>query len=195
MPSPSSLQRARTLRLMRTLAIAGLLAASVVVAGCGGSGSAASSGASASTSSDNDREAARLKLNQCLRQQGVNVPDTGGAGGGGGGAQLSEADREKRRIAIEGPCKEFQSSAGGNLTDEQRQEFQDAFTKFAACMRQNGVDVPDPTAGGGGGAGGGGIRRLLDQDDPKVKAATTACQDQLPQRGQGGPRGGGAAAQ
>lgn len=191
MPSPSSSQRARTLRLMRSLAIGGLLAASVVVAGCGSSGSAASSGTSAA-SSDDARDAARLKLNQCLRQQGINVSD-----GGGGGAQLSEADREKRRIAIQGPCKEFRAAVGGNLTDEQRQEFQDAFTKFAACMRQNGVDLPDPSASGGGGPGGGGrgVRRLLDQDDPKIKAATAACQDELPQRGQGGPRGAGATAQ
>jgi hypothetical protein len=51
-------------------------------------------------------------------------------------------------------------------------------------MRQQGVDLPAPSAGGGPPIGGGGI----DLSDPKVKAATTACQSKLPQ---GGPGGGG----
>ena len=76
--------------------------------------------------------------------------------------------------------------AVGNISDAQRQEFQDAFAKFSACMRQNGVDIPDPGSGSGPPAGGGG---QLDQSDPKVQAATKACQDKLPQRGQGGPGG------
>ena len=61
-----------------------------------------------------------------------------------------------------------------------------ARVKFSQCMRQNGVDIPDPGAGGGPPAGGGG---QFDRSDPKVQAATKACQDKLPQRGQGGPGG------
>jgi hypothetical protein len=131
-----------------------------------------------------------VKLNQCLRQQGVPVPDNAG-GGGGAGAQLSDADRQKLQTAVQGPCKQYRSQAFGNITDAQRQAFQDAFVKFSACMRQHGVDVPTPAPNAGGGPPAGG-RNRLDQSDPKVKAATTACQSKLPQRpgGRGGPAGG-----
>lgn len=101
---------------------------------------------------------------------------------------LSEADRQKRRQALEGPCKDLQQGAFGHRSEEERQEFQDAFQRFAQCMRQNGVDVPDPTAGGGSG---GGVRmHELDRDDPDVQAAQEKCQSELPQRG--GRRGVGA---
>jgi len=178
---------ARALRLVRNLAIVGVLASSVAVAGCGGS-SSSGSGSSASSSA-NKQDAARVKLNQCLRDQGVNVPDSAG---GGGGTALTASDRQKLQTAIQGPCKKYQSQAFGNITDSQRQEFQDAFTKFSACMRQHGVNLPDPTANGNGGPPAGG---QIDQSDPKVKAATSACQSKLPQNGPGGggPGGGGGA--
>jgi hypothetical protein len=52
---------------------------------------------------------------------------------------------------------------------------QDAFQKFAQCMRKEGVDVPDITAGDGpvGGA-------RIDLDDPDVRAAGERCRKELP---------------
>jgi hypothetical protein len=193
MPRRSSFAPARPARLARTLVVTGLLAAGVAGAGCG---SSSPGSASAGSSAVNKQNAARVKLTQCLRDQGVNVPDNPGAGGGaggGGGAQLTDSDRQKLRTAIQGPCKQYQSQAFGNITDAQRQAFRDALTKFSACMRQHGVDLPDPGAGGNAGPPAGANR--LDQSDPKVKAATTACRDKLPQNGPGGGRGlrGGAA--
>jgi hypothetical protein len=192
MPSRSSSQPSRPARLVRCVAVAGLLAASVAVAGCGSASSSAGAAGSATSSADNAQSTARLKLDQCLRQQGVNVPDNPGGGGAGGRAALSESDRQKLQTAIQGPCKQYQSAAFGNVTDAQRQEFRDALVKFAACMRTHGVDVPDPPANGTGGPPAGANR--LDQSDPKVKAATTACQDLRPAR-PGRPGGTGGAAQ
>jgi hypothetical protein len=184
MPTRSSSTPARPASAMRNLVLAGFLMASVAVAGCGSAASSAGSGSSASASSDNQQNAARVKLQQCLRQQGVPVPDTGGGGGQG---QLSAADRQKVQTAMQGPCKALRSQAFGNITAAQRQQFQDAFTKYAACMRQQGVDLPDPVPGAGGGPPAGGNR--LDRSDPKVKAATAACQDKRPQRPGGRPGG------
>lgn len=154
---------------------AGLSAAAL--AACG-AGSAAPVGAAGSANAD-ERDAARVKLTQCLRDNGVDVPDGGGPAAGAGG-RLSEADREKRREAIQGPCKALRDAAFGEISEEDRQERQDAFATFAQCMRDNGVDVPD--LAGGDGPGGGGALRRLDPDDPDVEAAREACQDKLPQR-------------
>jgi hypothetical protein len=54
--------------------------------------------------------------------------------------------------------------------------------QFTQCMRDHGIDVPDPDPGGGGVAiskGPGGIN----PDDPKFTAAEQACQDKLPGKG------------
>ncbi|MBP2323830.1 uncharacterized protein YceK [Kibdelosporangium banguiense] len=54
-------------------------------------------------------------------------------------------------------------------TEEQMQ-------KFAQCMRDNGVDMPDPEPGGGMGGGGGNI----DRDSPAFQKAMDACRSMLP---------------
>lgn len=164
-----------------TLKMAALLAAMsaavLTATGCGGSGSTAS-GSSASA-----QDAARIKLSQCLRQHGVNVPDNPGQGGGG---RFANVDQTKLRAAMQA-CQKYRQAAFGTVTPAQRQAFQDAFTKFAACMRQHGVEVPARTPGSGPPVGG----NQLDQNDPKVKAATAACRSNLPARGPGGARPGG----
>ena len=197
MPSSSSSQRARSARLVRGLTIAGVLVAAVVAAGCGPASGAGTDADAASA--EDKREAARLKLSQCLREQGVEVPDGPRSGSGGGPVrvQLKAADRKKLEAAMQGPCRKYQAAAFGNLTAEQREEFRDAFTRFAACMRQHGVDLPDPPADGAERAAPAAGARRIDDDDPKTKAAMTACRDKLPRNGPGvvlgggpGPRGG-----
>lgn len=148
------------------------------LSGCGGGDSAKTT-----TSSGDDSDAGRVKLTQCLRDNGVDVPDNpGSAGPGAGGAQ--NIDRDKLQAAMQGPCKKYQTGAFGNLSDEDRQEMQDAFQKFSQCMRDEGVDVPDVNPGSGGGPPAGGNQ--IDQDDPKVQQAMKACQSELPQGGRPG---------
>jgi hypothetical protein len=147
-----------------------LLAATVAVAGCGGAGGEAAAGTSASDTQD----AARVKFRQCMRENGVDIPDTPGQGGGAARAGIPQATLDKARKA----CAEFQQAAFGDLTPAEQQERQDAFAKFSACMREHDVDVPERTAGGGPPAGG----QMPDRNDPKVKAALDACQSLRPQR-------------
>ena len=64
---------------------------------------------------------------------------------------------------------------------------QDRFQEFSQCMRDEGVEVPDITAGGGPPGGG----EQLDQDDPDVQAAMEKCQGELPQGGPGRAGGSG----
>jgi hypothetical protein len=162
-----------------------LAVAALAVAGCGSSSGSGSGSSSGSTSSSQD--AARVKLSQCLRDHGVDIPDNPGQGGGGAPQNI---DRTKVQAAMQA-CRKYQSAAFGNVSASQQQEFRDAFTKFSACMRQHGVEVPDVAQGGGPPAGG----QQLNRDDPKTKAAIQACQSKLPQRGSGGPAGPGGGGQ
>lgn len=161
-------------RRVFALALISVLAA-FVAAGCG-----SSSSPSTATAAD-AQDAARVKFSQCMRQNGVDIPDSPGQGGG---AALQNVDRAKLQTAIKA-CQKYQQAAVGTISPSQRQAFQDAFAKFSSCMRQHGVDIPAPGSGGGPPAGGGGI----DRNDPKIKAATEACRSQLPQGGPGGPGG------
>jgi hypothetical protein len=159
----------------------GLCAASF--AACGGSEEPESSSggtpASSSSGGAGDDDTGRVRLQECLRENGVDVPDDPGQGGGG-----ASIDREALQEAIEGPCKELQAEGVGNISEADQQEMQDQFQKFSQCMRDEGVEVPELNAGGGPPGGG----EQLDQDDPDVKAAMEQCQGELPQ---GGPGGGG----
>ena len=164
--------------ISRRVSALGLATALLALAATGCGSSSTDSSATAST---NSQDAARVKFTQCMRDNGVDIPDNPGQGGGA----APNIDRTKLQAAAKA-CQKYQQAAVGDISDSQRQEFQDAFAKFSACMRQNGVDIPSPGSGNGPPAGGGG---QIDRSDPKVQAATKACQDKLPQGGPGGPGG------
>ena len=169
--------------LVSLLAVA---ACTLAVAACGETDSAGSDGSTAgASSSSNEQDAARVRLQECLRDQGIDVPDGGPGGGGGGDGQPPEIDRDELQKAMEA-CAEFRDDAFGDITEEDRQEIQDAFAKFSQCMRDEGIDVPELQPGGGGPPGGG---DQLDMDDPDVQAALEQCRDELPQGGPGGGPG------
>lgn len=155
-------------------------ASALALGACGsdsGDASSSSDTGSAGSSTANDQDSARVKLTQCLRENGVDVPDNVGQSGPGPGV-----DQDKLKQALDGPCKEFQQGAFGDA-GEDNQEFQDAYNVFAQCMRQNGVDVPDlkPNEGPAQTHG-----NEPDPSDPKVEAAQEKCQDKAPQGGPGG---------
>lgn len=162
-------------------------ACTLAVAACGETDSAGSEGSSGGTSSSsNEQDAARVRLQECLREQGLDLPEGGPGGGGAGDGGQPDIDRDELQEAMEA-CAEFRDEAFGDITEEDRQEMQDAFAKFAQCMRDEGIDVPEIQPGGGGPPGGG---NQLDMDDPDVQTAIEQCQDELPQGGPGGPGGG-----
>jgi hypothetical protein len=175
-------------RLLRPAPLTGAAAALFIVlalAACGGggdSGGVASLGGSKQSGSgdttsttSNDPEDAALEFVKCMREHGVDMPDPTA----GGGIRLrvtpgSAAKAEKAQKA----CRSILEKAAPKLTEEQRTVMQDAALAFARCMRQHGVDVPDPTFGNGGIV----MRRnkqggtAPDLDDPQFKAAQKACQ-------------------
>jgi hypothetical protein len=176
--APRNLPAARTLRCATIIA---LFMASLLVVACSGSDSSKASAAGNSSGSSDAQDTARVRLTDCLRKQGIDVPSNPGQGGGGGPRNI---DRDKLRQAMQGPCKKYQQKAFGNVSQQDRAEFRDRLTKFTSCMRKNGVDIPDFGAQGGGQQ-----PAQIDQSDPAVQKATKACRDKLPRGGPGGGAG------
>jgi len=146
---------------------------------------------SASPSASLDPETARLEFARCMRENGVDLPDPGSGGGGAVAIGGNGIDMEEMQEAMEA-CQQFLGDAIGERA-EIDPEMQDKLLEFAECMRDNGVDFPDPDVSGGGGriqvGGPGGI----DPSSDEFQAAQDACQDILGDLGprfEGGPGGG-----
>jgi len=146
--------------------------AAVALSTCGSS--SAGDDATAGQSAQDKQEEARARLESCLRKEGVDVRERPAGGG-----RSSELEESKLRAAMEGPCRRYREQAFGNLTEDERQEMRDQMVKFASCMRKHGVDIPDPSSQP--------TSVRIDRDDPKVREATDACRELMPNRGRGGP--------
>jgi hypothetical protein len=159
---------------LRPLAAAPLAALALGLAACGGDGGTP---ASAQSARDANRQA-ELKFARCMREHGVDFPDPGSGGQGpvkvGGDAtpeELREAEQacESYRKDIKPP----------ELSEEQQQEFKEAALAHARCMREHGIDFPDPTFSEDGGAQ---IRLgdgRLDPEDADFNAAEKECAGKL----------------
>ena len=170
------------------------LAALVLVlalASCGGEGSdpqVASLGGTTATEEDEaasseepDPEEALLAYARCMREHGVDVPDPQVDGEGRATFRLvrPRGNEQKFREAQEACGKHLENARPRNLSPEQEQEMREAMLAFARCMREHGVDIPDPQFGEGGGAG---LRlRNVNPNDRKFREAEEACRDKLPE--------------
>jgi hypothetical protein len=163
-----------------TLALFALLALGAsACAGGGGSGSRVASlnGSSsggrggATTTTAPDPQDAALAFARCMRQHGIDMPDP--QPDSSGRTRLQARGPDKRKLqAAEGACGSLLK--GGNGPGQPLSAAQqDALLNFARCMRQHGIDIPDPTPGQAGVT----IRKQTkDQlDSPKFKRAEAAC--------------------
>jgi hypothetical protein len=158
-----------------------------------------------------EREDAMLEFTECMRDHGVDMPDPSSAGGGGGGDVIispapgagANGDSggngprmDEEFEAANEACEGILDDAFGDrpqLSPEEQAEMQDNMLAFTECMREHGIDMPDPefSEDGGGfsvrvddeGGGGGGP----DPSDPDFEAAQEACQGELGFEGEGGP--------
>ena len=167
-----------------------LAAASFALGACGGGDS---DDASAGTG---DRQAefreAALDFAKCMREHGVDMPDPqpGQGGGimlGGPGADGADgADRATMERAQKACQKHLEKVPPPDISEEQQQEFKERALKFARCMRENGIDMPDPTFSGEGR-----VEQRLEggtgPDDPRFREASEKCAKEF--GGPGGPGG------
>ena len=148
--------------------------ASIGLAACGGGDSPGGGG-----SSKADFREAALKHARCMREHGLDVPDP--KFGPGGGVQMEMrgegVDKLKMKRAQEACRKYLEAVRPPELSPEQEQKFREEALRHARCMREHGVDMPDPTFGEGGrvkmrieeGPGGAG------PGNPRFEAAVKAC--------------------
>jgi hypothetical protein len=134
-----------------------------VLAGCG-AGSKPTGAASSLNPHDQE-----VKFAQCMRQHGVNMPDPKP----GGGLTISARQGEKTKVdAAMKACQKY--SPKGNLNPNDPR-VRDHMLKVAQCLRQHGVNVPDPQPGEGG------IKvRAEGGNDSKIRQAMEACRKQVP---------------
>jgi hypothetical protein len=151
--------------------------------GTANTGNAGNAGSSTAPSASLDPEAAQLAFARCMRDNGVDMPDpvAGGAPGGGGGTIAvggDGIDAKKMQAAFEA-CQKFLGSAGGSATQIDP-AMQDKMLKFAGCMRDHGIDFPDPVISGGGVSmtvgGSATAANAIDPTSTKFQDASKACQ-------------------
>jgi hypothetical protein len=164
------------------------------LAACGGGGSGAQVASiddsspdtttdSTATTAPTDPEEAALAFTKCMRDHGVDMPDPqrataapGGAKGGGPVIAVNGDPDDPSFQRAQEACEPLLAKAGGELdADPARQaEMKQQLLDFAQCMRDHGIDMPDPQFDSQG-------RVKIDmgtrpeQDDAAFQQANEAC--------------------
>jgi hypothetical protein len=144
---------------------------------------------------DSEFQDAMLEYAECMRDEGVDFPDpqfgengsVAIVGPGGEDGPPSEHEVEEFEAADEA-CQHIMEEVERTMPEpspEEQQEMQDRALAFAECMRDHGIDMPDPTFGEGGR-----VEQRFEADqgiDPsgeEFQEAQEACAEE----GGGGPR-------
>ncbi len=161
---------------------------------------------STSPTASQDPEEAMLAFQQCMRDHGVDVQvatAVDGNGGTGGKIDVHVGDGPSKGTAgqaqpgkgldvdkvqaADTACRHLLPDGGmGDPSRTMDPQLQDQMLQFAQCMRDHGIDFPDPQFDGGrvtiglGGATGKDGATLPDPDSATFKAAQEACGSNLP---------------
>jgi hypothetical protein len=132
-----------------------LLLAILALAACGGSSKASPS--SAAASSTNGRGTRFAAIRECLQRSGITLPKRtpgqgppqgpGGPLGGGAGPRLPAGVTQAQYKAALKKCGLTAFRGGGRFNSPTMKA---AFVKYAACMRENGINLPAPNTSGKG---------------------------------------------
>jgi hypothetical protein len=162
--------------ILRSATAAMIAAAVLPLAACG-----ADDNAAAGTGDDKAKmRQAELKFAHCMREQGIDFPDPQTGKGGSGFQKLGGDSTPEQIKTAEKACAKYRNALRPpDLSPEQQQEFKRAALANARCMREHGIDMPDPQFGAGGQAT---IRMRagIKPDDPRFKAAQKACESTMP---------------
>jgi hypothetical protein len=171
--------------------------AALALGACGSSDDDGGSPTSGASRQDKAFEGA-LKFSKCMRDHGVDFPDPQRVGSGGikiTGRNINP--NYPKTKSAQSACQKYMQIGGGETIDPARRaKLQESALKFARCMREHGVDMPDPQLSGKGGltfqagpgSGGGnsgpgkGKGLGVNPDSPKFKAADKACNHLLGDR-------------
>jgi hypothetical protein len=134
---------------------------------------------------DEEVEEAMLEFSQCMREHGIDMPDPDTSGGGGAvmigpGSEDGAPDMDEFEAADEA-CRHLIEDVMGTpqgMSPEEQAEMQDRMLEHTQCMREHGVDLPDPVFGDGGMI----TQELAGEVDPtadEFAQAQEACGDLL----------------
>jgi len=210
---PSRRRRAPRRRHRTTAALLGLMC-SIAVVGCGAAsasndvaslGDGTSGTTPPTTAAATDPQEAMMQFAKCMREHGIDMPDPKMAGGssasgssGGSGPMIvnsgggdSPVDKDKMDAADKA-CRHFMDGVAQNapkIDPAEEAKMKDQALAFSKCMREHGIDMPDPqfsNDGGGlsvsiGSKDGSGPK--VDPTSPAFKDAQKACEEFMPKGG------------
>ena len=189
--------RRRERRTPRLAWVAVVAAMAVLAAACGsertegvasvgqGEGTASRSGQQGQQDAEQrakDPEKAMLDFARCMRDHGVDMPDPKPGEGAitrfeapSDGAPLPD---QSKFVEADKACRHLMGDAGPpDLSPEDQKEMQDAMLAFTRCMRDHGVDVPDPQPGGAGVLAK--VGEGTDPRSPQFQAAEKECRKHM----------------
>jgi hypothetical protein len=186
-----------------------LLLACLGLAACGSSSKSSSTSTNASAATTTGATGAKgpnagrfAAMRECLQKNGITLPKrtpgqkrpSGGAGGflggGGGAAGGPQLPKGVTRAQYEAAIKKCGGGAGfaGRGSRTSSPAFKQALAKFAACMRENGIKLPEPNTSGKGPVF---DTKGVSTTSAQFKAADTKCASDLRASFRGAPRAGG----
>jgi hypothetical protein len=187
---PGEIPRARRASWTAVLASA-VVALAVLATACGGSsaggeGVATAGGTGGKKASDasnkKDPQDAALEFARCMREHGVDMPDPEVSEDGlmliGPGPEAGQQGESRPPAGFEEAHKACQHLLEDLIQDGAGQadpQDQDRALKFAKCMREHGVNLPDPDLSKGGTAVEIGAGQGIDPTSETFKQAHKAC--------------------
>lgn len=182
---------------MRRSLIALATGFALLAAACGGGGDTTEGVASLSetdqapsstvTSTTIDPEEALMAFTACMREQGIELEDPTVDAEGNlqlprPPTDLTPREREEAREAFQ-ECADLLEGVALGLLGVTETELEDALVRYAACMREQGYDLPDPDFSQGLARPGGIFGRDIDPNDPAFQAADAVCRDVFTEAG------------
>lgn len=150
-------------------------ACALALAACGGEDTGSAGEAGNRVTLQQRAQDASLKFARCMRENGVDMPDPKQTANGmtliEPPANGDPATLQRAREA----CAKYLSAGLPAPSAEEKQAAGESALKFARCMREQGIDMPDPSGEGiaiGPDSG-------LNPQDPAFQRAQKACQKHL----------------
>ncbi len=162
------------MRTTRTHTLPAVLCA-LALAACGEDG-ASTGGTDAQAAKRKD---AALTYARCMRENGVDMPDPKTDENGMLVIEGPQTSRDPANDpdfrAADGACrKHLEAALPPKLDEEEAKEFKQKALEHAKCMREQGIDFPDPRVGEGGQVSVE-IGGEVDPASPKFQAAQKKC--------------------
>ena len=124
-----------------------LATSALTLAACGGD---PSTNGDAAANRQNQMDDAALEYARCMRENGVDMPDPKP---GQRGIRLSQPEgvsQSTMRKADQACRKYLEAVKPPEMSEEQQKEFREGALANARCMREHGINFPDPTFGANG---------------------------------------------